>query len=666
MSSGNVTGLSRLAQTWKTDTWVRPFFARYAGVLALALALGVAAFVFAGALMFTSGYMISLAAALPLTVLALHVPSLFVRIFGIGKPILQYFERLVSHDWALRMTSELRRRLYDSLERAASPLARKRRLGEVLGVLSEDIGHIQNLYLRSVFPLAAAWLMYVVVVVATGAFSLPVAGLLAVMLGVVVVVLPLASVCVNGARRTRAQSLRARLYDELTDNVLGVADWVFSGRSDDYLAHCEKLEGKLREAERAARRFVRVRDVAAQVLFGLCVVGVLVWAAGAFDASADGGAAAGGFVGALAGVGFENAPAYAANWIAAFALCFFPLIEAFAPAPAAAEGFVEHGAAVERLNGYPDPDAPREQVAPAGAGGRRVPAAGGSAVDDSGSAVAFDGEPAVSAGGATSAPAAAPAPAVVPAGAPAAAPPAADIVFDRVTFAYDAASPLIRDVSLRIPQGSRLAVLGRSGAGKSTLATLLRGELAPREGSVTVAGREAGAWGDEMVRLVGIIQQKPNLFHQTLRENLLIGRADATDEELERVMADVGLASLLKRLPQGLDTMVDEAGQRFSGGERHRIALARVLLSHVPVVVLDEPFAGLDPATERALIDVMFEQLEGRTVVMITHHLQGVGACDRVVLLEDGAFAIDGAPGELARTNERYRRLLTFDRGQVE
>ncbi|WP_172136383.1 thiol reductant ABC exporter subunit CydC [Adlercreutzia sp. ZJ473] len=633
MSSGNVTGLARVAQVWKADTWVRPFFARYAGVLALALALGVAAFAFAGALMFTSGYMISLAAALPLTVLALHVPSLFVRIFGIGKPILQYFERLVSHDWALRMTSELRRRLYDSLERAASPLARTRRLGEVLGVLSEDIGHIQNLYLRSVFPLVAAWLMYVVVVVATGAFSLPVAGLLAVMLGVVVVVLPLASVCVNGARRTRAQSLRARLYDELTDNVLGVADWVFSGRGGDYLAHCEKLEGKLREAERAARRFVRVRDVAAQVLFGLCVVAVLVWAARAFGASAGAGAAAGGAVGALAGVGSENAPAYAANWIAAFALCFFPLIEAFVPAPAAAEGFVEHGAAVERLNGYPDPDAPRGQAARAADPAVPPAAAGGSASDAASATVA--GPFSLAAG----------------------------IVFDHVTFAYGAAPPLIRDVSLRIPQGSRLAVLGRSGAGKSTLAALLRGELAPREGSVTVAGREAGAWGDEMARLVGVIQQKPHLFHQTLRENLLIGRADATDEELERVMADVGLAPLLERLPQGLDTMVDEAGQRFSGGERHRIALARVLLSHVPVVVLDEPFAGLDPATERALIDVMFEQLEGRTVVMITHHLQGVGACDRVVLLEDGAFAIDGAPDGLARTNERYRRLLAFDRG---
>lgn len=166
-----------------------------------------------------------------------------------------------------------------------------------------------------------------------------------------------------------------------------------------------------------------------------------------------------------------------------------------------------------------------------------------------------------------------------------------------------------------------------------------------------------------MACMVGIIEQKPHLFNQTLRENLLVGRVDATDAELERVLDDVGLTPLLNRLSCGLDTVVDEAGLRFSGGERHRIALARVLLARVPVVVLDEPFAGLDPATERALVEVMFKTLGGRTVIMITHHLQGVSLCDRVVLLEDGVFALDGAPADLARTSDRYRRLLALDAG---
>ncbi len=151
----------------------------------------------------------------------------------------------------------------------------------------------------------------------------------------------------------------------------------------------------------------------------------------------------------------------------------------------------------------------------------------------------------------------------------------------------------------------------------------------------------------------------------TLRDNLLLAREDARDEELWDALDAVGLRPLAERLPHGLDTMVDEAGLRFSGGERHRVALARVLLRDAPVVVLDEPTVGLDPLTERALLDTLLEALAGRTVVMITHHLAGVSAMDRVVFVEDGRIALDGAPEELARTSARYRRLLAFDRGEA-
>lgn len=149
----------------------------------------------------------------------------------------------------------------------------------------------------------------------------------------------------------------------------------------------------------------------------------------------------------------------------------------------------------------------------------------------------------------------------------------------------------------------------------------------------------------------------------TVLENLRIGRADATEEEVWDVLEQVGLRPMVERLPQGLSTMVDEAGLRFSGGERHRIALARVLLQDVPVVILDEPTVGLDPLTERALLDTVLHALDGKTVIMITHHLAGVGAMDRVVFLEHGRIELDGAPDELARTSERYRSLLAFDRG---
>lgn len=611
---------STLRSTWREDEWVKPFFARYAHILALTLLLGLLAFVFAGALMFTSGYMISLAATLPLTVLALHLPSLFVRIFGLGKPILQYVERLASHDWVLRMTSELRRKLYETIERRSSALRSQRRFGEALGLLSEDIGHIQDLYLRTILPIASAWLLYLVAIIALGFFTVPVACAMALMLGVALFVMPLVSVCANGARLMRAKAITSKLYDDLSDNVLGVSDWVFSGRSDDYLGRYKNLQKEARRIDAAIKRHNRVRDVLLQVLFGLCAVVLLLWASATFASQES----ASGLALSLASLGNENAPAYAANWIAAFVLCFFPLIEAFSPVPTAALGIVTHSNAVANLNEYS-----RESMQE-----RTVPFASAAPSAEHGSANG-DSRP-------------------------------CDIRFENVTFSYPGTNRLVlRNLSLAIPHGGVVAVLGRSGAGKSTFTSLLRGEGAPDSGRIFVGDTDTACQEFSAMRLVGVIQQNPHIFNQSLRENLLIGKGNATDDELWDALERVGLRPRAEQLPNGLDTVIDESGKSFSGGERHRIALARILLSKPAIVILDEPFAGLDPATEQALLETMLSALEGSTVLLITHHLQGVSHADRVLFFENGSIAMDGSPAELERSNERYRTLLAFDSGNV-
>ena len=611
---------STLRSTWREDEWVKPFFARYAHILALTLLLGLLAFVFAGALMFTSGYMISLAATLPLTVLALHLPSLFVRIFGLGKPILQYVERLASHDWVLHMTSELRRKLYETIERRSSALRSQRRFGEALGLLSEDIGHIQDLYLRTILPIASAWLLYLVAIIALGFFTVPVACAMALMLGVALFVMPLVSVCANGARLMRAKAITSKLYDDLSDNVLGVSDWVFSGRSDDYLGRYKNLQKEARRIDAAIKRHNRVRDVLLQVLFGLCAVVLLLWASATFASQES----ASGLALSLASLGNENAPAYAANWIAAFVLCFFPLIEAFSPVPTAALGIVTHSNAVANLNEYS-----RESMQE-----RTVPFASAAPSAEHGSANG-DSRP-------------------------------CDIRFENVTFSYPGTNrPVLRNLSLAIPHGGVVAVLGRSGAGKSTFTSLLRGEGAPDSGRIFVGDTDTACQEFSAMRLVGVIQQNPHIFNQSLRENLLIGKGNATDDELWDALERVGLRPRAEQLPNGLDTVIDESGKSFSGGERHRIALARILLSKPAIVILDEPFAGLDPATEQALLETMLSALEGSTVLLIAHHLQGVSHADRVLFFENGSIAMDGSPAELERSNERYRTLLAFDSGNV-
>ena len=129
------------------------------------------------------------------------------------------------------------------------------------------------------------------------------------------------------------------------------------------------------------------------------------------------------------------------------------------------------------------------------------------------------------------------------------------------------------------------------------------------------------------------------------------------------VLRRVGLDQMVEKLPQGLETEVDEAGLRFSGGERHRLALARILLKDTPIVLLDEPTVGLDPITEQAVIDTFMTQLKGKTLIWITHHLQGIDQMDQVIFLEDGKIYMQGSPKELWQTEQRYRELKRADQG---
>lgn len=277
------------ASVLRRDAWVKPFFFRYRKALALALFLGLLTFGFASALMFTSGYLVS-ASAVVETILFLHLPLIFVRIFGVGKPILQYLERLTSHDWVLRMTSGLRLKLYRALERDAVFFRATHRTGDVLGLLAEDIGHIQNLYLRTVFPTVTAWLLFVVLVACLGWFSLWLALAMLLVLGTAVFLVPLVSVLANAARQARHKQMKNELYAELADNVLGVSDWVFAGRGEEYLTRHKERELRMRDVQERMERFGRRRDVVLQALFGICAVLLLVWAGGRFGG--EGGDAA--------------------------------------------------------------------------------------------------------------------------------------------------------------------------------------------------------------------------------------------------------------------------------------------------------------------------------------------------------------------------------------
>jgi len=574
-----------ILKAFEKDTWVKPYLQRYKAPLMLAIFLGFCTFFSAGALMFNSGYLISKSASLPENILLVYVPIVLTRAFGVSRPVFRYIERLTSHNWVLKMTSKLRRKLYHTLEKDAMVFKQKYRMGDILGLLAEDIQYIQNLYLRTIFPLIIALILYAFIVIAVGVFSIFFALYLALLLFILVIVLPVWSVVVNGARQEREKTLKTELYTDLTDNVLGVADWIFSQRGVEYVDTHLQVEQELYQVQDQKRLFNRRVHVLFQLIYSFVVIGLIVWTSQRFVGNHGG----------------------AANWIAAFVLSAFPVVDAFVVLPEAMQESNVYKDSINRLNALDEtPDEAPKNIE----------------VTDT------------------------------------------RIQVEDLSFGYDYHLVLDR-LDLTIEPGEKIAILGKSGSGKSTLASLIRGDLKPQNGLLTLGGVPTYQFGDAMSHYISVIQQAPYLFHTTILNNVRMANTNKSEEEVWQVLERVGLKKLVEQLPEGLHTMVDEAGLRFSGGERHRMALARILLQDTPIVSLDEPTVGLDPLTEQALIDTFFSQLQDKTVIWITHHLQGIEIMDRVIFIEDGRLEMSGTPADLAQNNARFQQLKAIDEGKV-
>ncbi|WP_371616802.1 thiol reductant ABC exporter subunit CydD [Streptomyces sp. NBC_00454] len=221
----------------------------------------------------------------------------------------------------------------------------------------------------------------------------------------------------------------------------------------------------------------------------------------------------------------------------------------------------------------------------------------------------------------------------------------------------------LRGLDLTLEAGRRVAVVGPSGAGKTTLAQVLLRFLDQHEGSYTLGGTDARALdGDDVRRVVGLCAQDAHIFDSSVRENLRLARTGASEEQLRGALAAARLLEWADGLPDGLDTLVGEHGERISGGQRQRLALARALLADFPVLVLDEPAEHLDLATADALTADLLAATEGRTTVLITHRLAGLEAVDEVLVLDRGAVVQRGAYAELAAVEGPLRRLLERER----
>ena len=533
-----------------------------AGRLALAVVAGSAALLASIGLTATAAWLIARASQQP-PVLSLTVAVVAVRFFGVSRPVLRYVERLIAHDAAFRVLSDLRATVYERLVPLAPTRLGARRRGELLAGVVSDVDAVEDLQLRVIEPVAVAGLVCATCV-AVGSWLLPAFGLvLGVAFAVAGVLAPMTAAVTSRRAMAALAPRRAALSAAVVDLLDGAPDLIATGAVGQRLREVDDLDAELTAVARRA-----------------------AWSAGlgsGLAALAAGGAVWGA---AVVGTSAVRSGALAGVLLAVVVLLPLAAFEALAPLPQAAILLAHVRQVARRLFAL------------------------------------LDAEPAVTE------PAA---PDPLPAG-------PWSLRLHEVRARWSPDGPLVLDgLSLSLPPGRTVAVVGESGAGKSTLAALLLRFLSAEGGEILLGGRDVRCLAtDDVRRVVGLVADDAHIFASTLRANLTFAHPGATDGLLVAALRRVHLGAWYDALPAGLDTWLGQGGALVSGGEQRRLALARAVLADQPVLVLDEPTEGLDQATAEAVVTDLLDAASGRTVVLLTHRTEGLDVVDEVHELRGG------------------------------
>jgi len=554
-----------------------------AGRLALATLLGAGAIAAAIGLIATSAWLISRSAQRP-EESAVALAIVGVQFFALSRGLCRYGERLVGHDAAFRVLSELRVSVYERLERLAPLGLPAFRSGDLLARLIDDVDSLQDLLLR-VVPAFAIALVVGAATVGLVWLMLPAAGLIllgALLLGGILV--PWLAGALAARAEARQAAARGALTSSVVDLIEGGPELMVNGAGAEYLARATAADADLTRIARSGARTAGI----GQGLTSLCA-GLAMWG------------------GLLVGVSAVRAGRLDGVLLAGIAL--IPLV------------------AVELVVGLPSATRTLQRV-------RRSAARVFEVLD-------------------TPPPVAEPANALPL--------PASPYVLQvrGLRCSYRGATRWALDgLDLDLTEGRRVAIVGQSGAGKSTLAGVLLRFLPYQGGSVTLNGVQiAAVQSDDWRRVVGLVAQDAHIFDSTLEENLRLARRDATADQLRAALAGARLLDWTEQLPAGLQTEVGERGERMSGGQRQRLAIARALLADFPVLVLDEPGEHLDTATADAMLADLLAVTQDRSTLLITHRLLGLQDLDEVIVLDRGRVLERGAHSELLARGGRYAAL---------
>lgn len=238
------------------------------------------------------------------------------------------------------------------------------------------------------------------------------------------------------------------------------------------------------------------------------------------------------------------------------------------------------------------------------------------------------------------------------------------IEFRNVSFAYEKEARVFDGLSVYIPAGQRVGLVGVSGSGKSSFVSLLLRLYDPQGGQILIDGQDIRrVTQDSLHAQISLIPQDPSLFHRSLRENIRYGRIEASDAEVEEAARKAGADEFIAAIREGYDALVGERGVKLSGGQRQRIVIARVILKNAPVLILDEATSALDSLTERTIQTTLDKEMAGKTVIVVAHRLSTIAHLDRILVFDKGRIIEDGSHNQLLARQGAYFRLWSRQAG---